>query len=346
MGKKSAKGKEKKLKRKEEMAKVSAAQAVVDVANEVEDPLAPLTAFKSFNRNGLNVHLECQRVTNMSKEDIDWAFDLTKHNMQLLYENSSWGWSDKKKRDEMTEDKAWYLVAKCESGKAIGFSHFRFDLDEGDEVLYCYEIQLESNVRGKGLGKFLMQILEMMAHRAQMKKVMLTVFKDCFHMFPQNLPADDLPKHGALAYSPTPPTVLSAFCGAKLRPYGTSWNRIYADSRAQSKVVVDLTKQIFTGQGISRTVRSEDGPHFHGYYRQFAKEYRLIHVTSSLNYPKKHYYDLHTKASPKSRTRFQTDETSPAIWDPMNPEDYCYDILSKTLIRKTSATTTTEGTSI
>ena len=28
-----------------------------------------------------------------------------------------------------------------------------------------YEIQLESNARGKGLGKFLMQILEMMAHR-------------------------------------------------------------------------------------------------------------------------------------------------------------------------------------
>lgn len=202
MGKKSAKGKEKKLKRKEEMAKVSAAQAVVDVANEVEDPLAPLTAFKSFNRNG--------------------------------YENSSWGWSDKKKRDEMTEDKAWYLLAKCESGKAIGFSHFRFDLDEGDEVLYCYEIQLESNVRGKGLGKFLMQILEMMAHRAQMKKVMLTVFKE-----------------------------------------------------------------------------NERAINFFG---------KIM--------------------------KFQTDETSPAIWDPMNPEDYCYDILSKTLIRKTPATTTTERTSI
>lgn len=88
----------------------------------------------------------------------------------------------------------------------------------------------------------------------------------------------------------------------------------YADSRAQSKVVVDLTKQIFTGQGISRTVRSEDGPHFYGYYRQFAKEYRLIHVTSSLNYPKKHYYDLHTKASPKSRTRSED-----SSWEPENP---------------------------
>lgn len=39
--------------------------------------------------------------------------------------------------------------------------------------------------------------------------------------------------------------------------------------------------------------------------------------------------------------RFQTDETSPAIWDPMNPEDYCYDILSKTLMRKTQATNDT-----
>ena len=32
-------------------------------------------------------------------------------------------------------------------------------------LFLSYEIQLESNVRGKGLGKFLMQILEMMAHR-------------------------------------------------------------------------------------------------------------------------------------------------------------------------------------
>jgi len=39
--------------------------------------------------------------------------------------------------------------------------------------------------------------------------------------------------------------------------------------------------------------------------------------------------------------RFQTDETSPAIWDPMNPEDYCYDILSKTLMRKPQATNDT-----
>lgn len=43
-------------------------------------------------------------------------------------------------------------------------------------------------------------------------------------MFPQNLPANGPPKRGALAYSPT---VLSAFCGTKLRRYGTSRNRMW-----------------------------------------------------------------------------------------------------------------------
>ena len=32
----------------------------------------------------LDLHLECQRIAGMSAEDIEWAFDLTKHNMQLL----------------------------------------------------------------------------------------------------------------------------------------------------------------------------------------------------------------------------------------------------------------------
>lgn len=40
-----------------------------------------------------------------------------------------------------------------------------------------YEVQLESKVRRKGLGKFLIQILQLMANSTQMKKVMLTVFK-------------------------------------------------------------------------------------------------------------------------------------------------------------------------
>ena len=40
-----------------------------------------------------------------------------------------------------------------------------------------YEIQLSEAVRRKGLGKFLIQLLELIGHKTAMKKVVLTVFK-------------------------------------------------------------------------------------------------------------------------------------------------------------------------
>ena len=65
-------------------------------------------------------------------------------------------------RDEMFDDRAWYLIARSvaseDAGKLLGFSHFRFDMDYDDEVLYVYEIQLEDSVKRKGLGKFMMQV--------------------------------------------------------------------------------------------------------------------------------------------------------------------------------------------
>ena len=45
------------------------------------------------------------------------------------------------------------------------------------QVLYVYEIQLENCVRRKGLGKFMMQVLEIMAFKADMRKIMVTIFK-------------------------------------------------------------------------------------------------------------------------------------------------------------------------
>ena len=178
MGKKSGKGKEKKLRRKEEQAKMSAAQSIVDSANSVVDLMKPLAPFTKYDRNGLSLTIGCKRISELSDEEFNWAFDLTKDNMETLYDSTSWGWNDKKKREEMQEDNAWYLIAKDESGKAVGLSHFRFDLDNDIEVLYCYEIQLEKSVRNKGLGKFVMQILQLLAHRYNMQKVMVTVFKD------------------------------------------------------------------------------------------------------------------------------------------------------------------------
>lgn len=178
MGRKSAKGKERKQKRKEETAKLDAAVAKVDIANKIEDPMSLLEPFRKFERNGLNLTIESKRVTDLDKETIDWAFDLTRLNMQELYIESEWGWKDKEKYEEMTEDRAIYLIARNQDKKPVAFTHYRFDIEDEIEVVYCYEVQVTDEVRRKGVGKFLMQILELLAYKTEMQKVVLTAFKN------------------------------------------------------------------------------------------------------------------------------------------------------------------------
>ncbi|XP_053824060.1 N-alpha-acetyltransferase 40 isoform X6 [Vidua chalybeata] len=164
MGRKSSKAKEKKQRRLEERAAMAAVCAKVEAANKLQDPLEAFPVFKKYDRNGLNVSIECRRVSGLEPSTLDWAFELTKANMQTLYEQSEWGWKEREKREELRDERAWYLLAREPGAGPVAFSHFRFDVECGDEVLYCYEVQLESRVRRRGLGKFLLQILQLVAN--------------------------------------------------------------------------------------------------------------------------------------------------------------------------------------
>ncbi|NWZ88754.1 NAA40 acetyltransferase, partial [Poecile atricapillus] len=161
---KSSKAKEKKQRRLEERAAMAAVCAKVEAANKLQDPLEAFPVFKKYDRNGLNVSIECRRVSGLEPSTLDWAFELTKANMQTLYEQSEWGWKEREKREELRDERAWYLLAREPGAGPVAFSHFRFDVECGDEVLYCYEVQLESRVRRRGLGKFLLQILQLVAN--------------------------------------------------------------------------------------------------------------------------------------------------------------------------------------
>ncbi|XP_020712265.2 N-alpha-acetyltransferase 40 [Athalia rosae] len=157
--------------------KEKVAKKLVDKANATIDPLSTLEFLRNYKaKDGTMVEVSCHRVGDLSKETVSWILDLMERNMKKMYEQSSWGWDQVSKQTELLEPAAWYLIATC-GGKPIGFSHFRFDIDYGIEVLYCYEIQLESSTRRKGLGRFMMQVLESMAFQARMQKVILTVFK-------------------------------------------------------------------------------------------------------------------------------------------------------------------------
>ena len=88
------------------------------------------------------------------------------------------GWNEKNMAEEMLDDPAWYLMAReTDGGSPVAFSHFRYEMEHEEEVLYVYEIQLEERARRKGLGRFMMMVLELLAHKADMRKIMLTCFK-------------------------------------------------------------------------------------------------------------------------------------------------------------------------
>ncbi|XP_062518628.1 N-alpha-acetyltransferase 40-like isoform X3 [Corticium candelabrum] len=135
------------------------------------------TAFQKFDRNGLSLSIECKRVSELSRDDLDWAFRLTKSNMQDLYELGGWKWHDGKTKGEMEDENCWFLIAR-KAGCPVAFVNFRYELgDEDVEICYCNEIQLEEHCRSKGLGKFLLQILELLCHKAKMRKIVCTVLK-------------------------------------------------------------------------------------------------------------------------------------------------------------------------
>lgn len=192
MGKKdNTKAKEKKAEKKaaEKKAyeKKNEGVANVKLANSVEDPLANLPKpFSVYNKNGLNITLETVRAPDMEEKDLVWAFDTAKTNMKPLYDEAckdnpvmdlEFGWKEQEKATQMRDDLAWYLIARTEEGTAVAFSNFRFIIDHDDEVLYCYELQVEQAFRRKGLGRFMMQVLQMLMIKADMLKLTCTIFK-------------------------------------------------------------------------------------------------------------------------------------------------------------------------
>ncbi|XP_029158525.1 N-alpha-acetyltransferase 40-like [Nylanderia fulva] len=156
--------------------KAAVQQQLINKANALTDPLETLEKCHEYITKDCTIKLSCVRAKDAQPECLSWVFDIMERNMKDMYKQSSWGWDAAEKQTELTEETAWYLIASC-NDKFLGFSHFRFDIDNGDVVLYCYELQLEPVIRRKGLGRFMMSALESMANQNRMLKIVLTVFK-------------------------------------------------------------------------------------------------------------------------------------------------------------------------
>ncbi|CAN1200896.1 Probable glycerol-3-phosphate acyltransferase 3 [Linum perenne] len=202
--------KEKKAKRQEVLEKKKKNDKLIQTAYSEDDHLSVFLPFRRFHRNGLCVVLESGRgdklsvpmkqyIQNLLKVvffpghkfgSVFFTTGVTYYQVWLLFLQvnmegpfgAEWPQEEKVKRREMVSPEALYIFVQEEDldDKAVplvGFVHYRFTLEEEIPVVYVYEIQLESRVQGKGLGKFLMQLVELIARKNCMSAIVLTVQK-------------------------------------------------------------------------------------------------------------------------------------------------------------------------
>ncbi|XP_066319638.1 uncharacterized protein [Miscanthus floridulus] len=191
---------EKKPSRKEILERKKATEELIRKAVAVKDHLALFSDFHKYQRNGLSVYLESGRGHQLALPMRKYIQNLLKVNMEEPY-GAEWPSEEKVKRREMVVPEARYIFVKqysngfitensmkegtevehmhaaCSESCLLGFVHYRFVVEEELPVLYVYELQMEPSAQGKGLGKFMMQLIEQMACKNQMGAVMLTVQK-------------------------------------------------------------------------------------------------------------------------------------------------------------------------
>lgn len=119
---------------------------------------------------------------NLSASDFLSCYELVRSTSFAAYQASSIGWLPSQKRKEMKLPDMRYLLVKVVAeetvggGEVEGFLSFMLTYEDGYEVVYCYEIHLKPPLRGNGIGKQLIGMMEEVGRKAGVAKAMLTVF--------------------------------------------------------------------------------------------------------------------------------------------------------------------------
>lgn len=162
--------------------------SITDFQTKFLPDLPAALPFPSRSTTTPNHTLTLESSSTITKADLQSCYELIKATSYDDYKASSIGWSRRRKMDEMKSPDLRYLLIKKvslvgadstqkhASEDLIGFLSFMLTYEDGYEVIYCYEIHLQSELQGSGAGKTLIGIMEMAGRRAEVAKAMLTVF--------------------------------------------------------------------------------------------------------------------------------------------------------------------------
>lgn len=115
------------------------------------------------------------------------CLDLIEASSAYDYKNAGMKWSLASKRKEMLLPDMKYLIIQERSirtgtnddyfSPVYGFVSYMITYEDGHEVVYIYEIHLQPEFCGLGIGKVLLGMVEEIGRKIKVEKAMLTVFK-------------------------------------------------------------------------------------------------------------------------------------------------------------------------
>ncbi len=110
-------------------------------------------------------------VIDCQEDDYRFVHDLSRGNMEDYVKEHWGGWSTKAFKDSFNKNNI--RIAKYGKRK-IGF----YDIIIKDGLLYLQSIQVIADLRGRGVGSFLMEKVEEEAKYKKIKKIRLKTFKN------------------------------------------------------------------------------------------------------------------------------------------------------------------------
>jgi ribosomal protein S18 acetylase RimI-like enzyme len=135
------------------------------------------------------VTLALKRSGQMTEEHLKACFNLLARTSSADYKASSRGWAPDEKKEEMQDREMWYIIVQrgfpkpvpvAPATSILGFLSFMITHDdpplEHMTVGYIYEVHLCEELRGLGLGSFLITQAERIVRELGLHKMMLTVF--------------------------------------------------------------------------------------------------------------------------------------------------------------------------
>jgi len=162
------------------------AENPIEIVNNKEDaafvaehlrPSSPLWTSWTHPTTKSEYTLSLRRASSLSRQELLACFDLVEQTSRPDYEPSSIGWKPSRKRAEMKSPELRYILVKDNQDQLCGFTSLMPTWEEGQPVVYCYEIHLVDELRGFGLAQQLMAYHESVAvNTPPIEKVMLTCF--------------------------------------------------------------------------------------------------------------------------------------------------------------------------